>query len=319
MSIAEEADVATLRAALVKHRKKLTVALNEISALKSSLRNLERIVEEQQAEKKDFLENIERHRLSDATLKREIASLNEKIAALEEQKRRESVSHADYVTSLENARREEIMALKETTNRLSAQIAACTNSAARGLPWNRVAELEHHPIHTIRRVIVADEKRELLLQARGPSTLPLEEEVEDSALDVLLTESECEEVSHDEEQWRAVGKRVHKVLEDRRRMLFQLKTEMPIDFLLRTRHQMVGEWVFVHRELRRAMKHISRLYQRCDAVVCGSTFDAQKMFVELQRELEIALSVMEDLDCCCIRVKKHSFSTVDRIIHEVPE
>ena len=313
------ADAATLNQMLQQSRNACQQAVKETQALRTTLRTMEHTVTALQQEKQQLRLQVAEARQAEQRLAEDGNKLREDIQRLQHNINRILAEHAERVVLNETQRHAELAQLRRKIEQLEVQLSLTQESSfvQRPLTWFRMSRVESHPVHTVRDVVLSDAKREEALRERGSIPNPGSDvaAVRALELDALLEEPALEEQqnSQDDSVWRLVCKRLHKVLSDRRNLL-HLNVDGPVDFLLRTRSVLVSQWCQLHLDILRCSKVMLALLGQLDASLRNT---GQVNVMDLERQLEVACSILSDVDVSCHRAKIQCFSDVDKMIHGV--
>lgn len=260
---------------IARLRQALTLATDENASLRSLLRTHESKIQELQAERQRLTHEVGELRRSIGAAEDEVARLRSLTQAQTDAIGRMATEHTNELSEANAARQSECSRLRSIAERLNATILSYAPAAqamvdgASGVPkpleWERIQKLPLHPLHTLRKVILADHRREELL--RQGVALGGDNPVNDagsSDLDPLLEDHDPDHhvQSEDATVWLHVCRRMHQVLVDRRRLLHleeDDKDTSPTVFLLRSRHQLVGAWFSLHEDVLRLQNHLLAL------------------------------------------------------------
>uniref|UniRef100_A0A7S1R2M3 Uncharacterized protein n=1 Tax=Neobodo designis TaxID=312471 RepID=A0A7S1R2M3_NEODS len=316
------------QAALQRQKEALSAALQELSTLRSVVKALESTVDQLQRERNTLLQELRTAKTTESELLDQIATLTSTCERLTETVQQSGVDSAHRVAQLEGLRREQDAALRTQIERLQAQLLSTQHptNLSRPIPWSKIASVDGHPAHILREVVLADAKREeralrtLITEPRNDVGV---ESASDDLLEKLLTvrqtaSSSKADESEDLRAWTAVARRVHDVLIDRRRIL-HIDSDEPVEFLLRSRNEMVSELVQMHREMRRCARLISELHQRVELISASakreSRGDGTNPANLVEGHVELIAAAVADLDFATCRVKRLCFTDVDRALH----
>ena len=315
-------DPVTLMLMLNKHKESLNLTLREINALKAVIQGQEQAISKLQQEKATLLDQVRTAKETELELVQQIQHLSETCEQLTATIQRRGMENAARLNALESQKKEADVAAKAMIDRLHNQLLSTQNpiSSARPMPWNRVQAIEGHPAHVLREVVLLDSRREESMMAR-PMTVQMEDDMlaklkEHSRPPAIGTVSHQDEAtgernSDDEAIWRQVLARIHDVLLDRRKWLSTSNEPSPAEFLLRTRHQLVGEVVHIHQVVAKCSNLVSVLFDRLESVVSASGGQA------IGGQLELVAATVADMDATLHRVKLHCFSTADCVYHNL--
>ena len=301
-------------ATLLRHKDALSTALQEVQTLKTVVKALESTVAQLQHERNMLLDELRASKNAESDLQAQVQSLTHTCERLTETIQLSGVENAHRVTSIESSKREETLAMRTQIDRLETQLLSTQHpqNVARPIPWNKISKMDGHPAHVLRDTVVHDARRE----ERWLSTMqPDPPDVEDKLATLNDVKSDD---SDDSRVWVQVCRRIYHVLSERRRLI-HIDEDSPVEFLLRTRHEMVGEMVHSHAEVRRTANIVTELVQRL-GVAAGSNarreIDAASVaFVEAQ--VELISAALSDLDYSLTRTKTSCFSDIDCAIHKL--
>lgn len=324
---------AELQQQLAKYQQALQLANKEATSLRSIVKTLEQTTGRLQTEKQQLGIDLAELRKQHAQLEEELRRSNELCSSQASTIRRLAVDHAAEMTEHMNWHHAEVAKLRAQLDRVSGQLIASAGPTVEGAPgvpkplsWQHISKLSLHPIHVLRRVIAADQRREELglqkLVPRlddGPSRgvdADASERYDD--IDLLLDEpaDDTNRQSEDATMWLSICRRVHQVLQDRRRVHHLLGDEQPVDFLLRTRHVMVREWCAVHDDVVRLHRVILTLCKWIRYDLLPATVN-RRLTSDLEKRLDAVVSSIDDIVSQFARVEHTCFSSVDQALHNI--
>jgi hypothetical protein len=318
-------------AALVRHKEGLTAAMQELSTLRSVVKALESTVEQLQKERNMLLRELRNAKNTERDLLAQISALTVTCERLTETVQQSGVDGAHRVAQIEALRRDQESRLRAEIDRLTVQLINTQNTnTARSIPWSKISAVEGHPAQVLRDVVASDWKREeraLRTMAIDPQTdFGVESSAEDT-LPTLLTARVPSaaggkpDENEDSKLWMAALRRVHQVLLERRRLL-HIENDDPVEYLLRTRHEMVSEIVQLHLELRRAAGIATELHQRVEMLSAAARRDRSDGVNPanmVEGHVELLNAAIADMDFSCCRVKRICFTDIDRTFHNIPQ
>lgn len=285
-------DVATLTQILERTKANLQLSVKEAQSLRSIVKAQEATISELNSEKSQLMYRIQDAQGTIARLEEEMRVLKETKASQSATIERMCLEHAETMTDANSIARGENMRLKALVDRLSAHVSQSQfprDDGPRPLAWSHISTISNHPIHVLRRVVLADQRREesglhgILPANSGGSAVA----AEDDDLEMLLGTSEStQHHSEDAETWRSICRRFYQVLTDRRRIHHLLSDDVPQDFLIRTRHVMVGEWAAMHAEVLRLQKLLHAMTNFLKFSVLGRSIDGRGAIAP-QRGVEV--------------------------------
>jgi hypothetical protein len=317
-------------AALQRQKEALGAALQELSTLRSVVKALEGTVDQLQRERNTLLQELRTSKSTESELLDQIATLTSTCERLTETVQQSGVDSAHRVAQIEGLRREQDASLRAQIERLQAQLLSTQHptNLARPIPWSKIASVDGHPAHAIREVVLADAKREeralRTLMTETRTDVGVESSFDDVLGKLLVTKaptvsaSAKAEESEDLRAWGSVARRVHDVLQERRRLL-HIDSDEPTEFLLRSRNEMVSEIVQMHTEIRRCARLISELHQRVELISASAKRDSRGDGTNpanlVEGHVELIAAAVADLDFATCRVKRLCFTEVDRTLH----
>lgn len=307
----------------------------EVSSLRSVVRTLERSTQQLQADKSQLAYELQDarhyHKKQEEEIKRLTALAEGQTATIQ----RMAADHAEEVVSEQLVSKREIANLRAMIDRLSGQLSLSNNPRdgqrvePQPLPWQLVAKIPSHPIHIIRKIVLADQRREELgtihIRSDNEGDDGYDEEATSSTdLDVLLSSSEKHAAySEDDTTWRSICRRLHQVLTDRRRVHHLLLEETPIDIMLRTRHSLVAEWAALHADIARIQRNMLGFVAYIQNAITtpwndsSSKHDHHRVSTDLGRHADSLSSSLSDMMYQCSKVRETCFTDVDRAFHAV--
>lgn len=311
-ALAADDDPVALRMLLAKHREGLSVTLKEVNALKAIIKGLEGTIQQLQLEKISLTEQLRVSKETQADYLQQIQKLSSMCEQLTGAIQRTGVENAGRMSRAEQKWRAQEAKYQTQVERLTSQLLSTQHpqSAARPIPWSKIATIEGHPAHVLREVVLEDQKREERILNNALPTDALDH------LDMLVSlgQSSSGKHSEDEAVWRQVLSRVHLVLRQRRKLLHvSVDDPAPVEFLLRTRHQMVTEVAHLHDEVRKCSNLLMGIIHKIEA---STVFNGGAAAMEGQ--LELVCSFVGDMDFALNRVKTLCFSDVDKSLFDVP-
>jgi outer membrane murein-binding lipoprotein Lpp len=322
--------------ALLRHKESLSVAMQELSTLRSVVKALEGTVDQLQRERNTLLQELRAAKQTEVELLDQITNLTGTCERLTETVQQSGVDSAHRVAQVEGLRREQDAQLRGQIERLQAQLLSTQHpiNVSRPIPWSKIASLDSHPVHVLREVVTADAKREeRALRTLGidPQTDQGNESAADDPLPKLLMQSSKgpqpqgqsrQDESEDYRAWLVVLRRIYDVLCDRRKLL-HVDSDGPVEFLLRSRNEMVSEITQMHGETRRCARLVSELHQRVELISASakrsdSLHEGGNPANLIEGHVELIAACLSDLDFASCRVKRLCFTDVDRALHGLP-
>jgi hypothetical protein len=95
-----------------------------------------------------------------------------------------------------------------------------------------------------------------------------------------------------------------------------------VEFLLRSRGEMVSEVVQMHAEQRRCARLVSELHQRVEIIAASARrdnrHDGGNPANLLEGHVELVAASLADMDFASCRVKRLCFTAIDRTLHSLP-
>jgi hypothetical protein len=311
-------DYASLVQQLALSRQACQHAVKECQALRTTVRTMEHTIASLSNERQELRQAISDGRATELRLAEEAEKLRDEAAKQQSYMQRIVSDHAARIVAADSRHHSEVAELKRRIEQLQVQLSLSQGSdfEQKPLTWFRMAKIESHPVHTLRDVVLSDAKREEAMRERGSIPTPGNELSANEALelDQLLLEPQTDEqrASQDDNTWRDVCHRLFLVLSERRAALHIRTVEAPVDFLLRTRSVLVAQWCQLHVDVMRVTKAMVTLLAQVDASL---RMTGQVNVGDLERHLDVACSILSDVDTACHRVKLQCFSDVDKLIH----
>jgi hypothetical protein len=312
-------DPVSLMLMLSKHRESLNLTLREINALKAVIQGQEQAIGKLMNEKEQLLQQLAKAKDTEFELVAQIQQLTVTCEELSQTIQRRGVETAARINAVETQKRESELIAKTMIDRLQTQLLSTQHplSSARPLPWNRIQSIEGHPAIIIKEIVLADARREENMMGR-----PMTVNQEDDFLEKLKEQSRIPTnrdvrdmanlgTSEDEAMWRIACGRLYQVLHERRNFLHTSVEQSPVEFLLRTRHQLVAEVCHLHKMVNRCASMVSVLFDRLEGII--SSYGGQA----IGGQLELVAASVADMDSTLHRAKLHCFSTVDCVMHNV--
>lgn len=315
----EPQDSATLLQLLSQSRHACQQSVKECQALRSTVRTLEHSLNSLRDERHSLRQELsEMGRTAQASAE-ESQTLRDDVAKHAAQLQRMASEHAARLVSMQSTHRAEVAALNRRIEQLQVQMALTQwqdQAEQRPLKWVRMSNLETHPVHTVRDLVLSDARREESLLQRASIPLPGSEATVASVLELdrLLEEPQTDEQrqSQDDGEWRSVCRRLHVVLSQRRALLHIQSTDTPVDFLLRSRSVLVADVCQLHADLARVNRNVLSMAEHCDATLRAT---GKLDVTDVTRHLDLLSGMLADVDAACYRTKHQCFSDVDWLIH----